>query len=400
MRRKFLTLICFMAFFLTAFNFLALPRTIYDIGLEYGWSGVQKGNVLSISAVGFIFAAVLGGYLSEFFGKKQLMIFGFVFSFVGNLVFGYIPELKIVNPFYFFLAFNFLKGAGNGVLEGLTNALVIHLNPDKSSLYLNLAHAFFALGALIAPLLGGWLITVWGWQSIFYLNAAMSAALFAALLPQRCPTFRSEERINLKALVYLVKSKIFLLINICIAFYIAAEAGIIAWLVEYLRVNPAFQLSQFHSGIFLSYFWLAMFIGRFLYGWWVEKTSPIFALSLSSVGGAASVILFLLASNVAIAAILIFSCGIFLSGMYATIFSFAGERFPQYLGVVSGGITAWVGVGGIISPIVIGWLSEIESVGLSGGIATCSLYLIGVLIITLLLSSIGLSRSRSRVRPG
>lgn len=386
MNRKILTFLCFMVFVLASFNFLALPKTIYDIGLNYGWNRVQKGNLLSVNAVGFIVAALVSGYLSERFGKKQLIIFGLVFSSLGNAAFGYLPEIKLADPFYLFFMFNFLIGVGNGILEGLTNALIIHLHPDKSSLYLNLAHAFFALGALIAPLIGGWLMSVSGWQAIFYLNAVTSFVLFISLLPQACPTFRSDQGIKLKVLLYLAKNRIFLLLSLSIALYVAAEVGLIAWLVEYLRVNPNFRLSQFESGLFLSCFWLAMLAGRFVYGWWVEKTSPTFALSVSSIGGTIIIILFLTTANVGIAALLIFLYGISLSGMYATIFSLAGDRFPQYLGVVSGSMTAWVGLGGIISPNIIGRLSDVPGVGLSVGLATCGLYLLVVLLTTLLVS--------------
>lgn len=386
MNRKILTFLCFMVFVLASFNFLALPKTIYDIGLNYGWNRVQKGNLLSINAMGFIVAAFVSGYLSERFGKKQIIIFGLIFSSLGNATFGYLPEINLAEPFFLFFMCNFLIGVGNGILEGLTNALIIHLHPDKSSLYLNLAHAFFALGALIAPLIGGWLMSASGWQAIFYFNAVISFILFISLLLQTCPTFRSEQGIKLKALLHLTKNRIFLLLSLSIALYVAAEAGLIAWLVEYLRINPNFRLSQFQSGVFLSCFWLAMLAGRFAYGWWVEKTSPTFALSVSSIGGTITIILFLTTANVGMGALLIFLYGISLSGMYATIFSLAGDRFPQYLGVVSGSMAAWVGLGGIISPNVIGRLSDIPGVGLSVSLATCALYLLGVLLITVLVS--------------
>ena len=374
-----------MVFVLAAFNFMALPKTIYDIGLYYGWSGIQKGSLLSAGSAGFIFAALISGYLSELFGKKQVIIFGLLFSFSGSTAFGYLPEVNLADPFYLYLLFNFFIGAGGGILEGLTNALLIHLHPDRSSLYLNLAHAFFALGALIAPIIGGWLILVFNWQVIFYLNAVIALVLFISLFLQSCPTFRSEQRIELKILLHLTKNKIFLLLNLCIAFYVAAEVGLVAWLAEYLRTNPNFRLSQFQSGIFLSYFWVAMLVGRFTYGWWVEKTSPTFALSLSSVGGIISIILFLATTSVSLAGLLILICGGFLSGMFATIFSLAGDRFPHYLGVVSGSMAASVGLGGIISPNIIGRLSDIPKLGLPAGLATCVLYLLGVLLITLLI---------------
>jgi len=386
MNRRFLTFLCFMTFVLCAFNFMALPKTIYDIGLHFGWRGTQKGILLSVSSIGFIFAALIGGYLSELFGKKQVMIFGLIFSIFGNITFGYFLGLNLPQTFYLLLFSNFFIGAAGGILEGATNALVIHLHPDRGSLYLNLAHAFFAIGALGAPIIGGWLILLFNWQVVFYLNAAISTGIFGLIFFQSCPQFRMEEGIKLKIFSDLLKNKIFLLLNLCILFYVAAETGLVAWLAEYFRVNPNFKLSQFQSGMFLSYFWVTMLIGRFTYGWLVEKTSSSLALSLSSIGGMISIALFLTTSNIIIASLLIFACGGFLSGMFATIFSLAGERFPHYLGVVSGSMTTSVGIGGIVSPNVIGRLSDIPGMGLSAGLATCIIYLLMVLLIVLSLS--------------
>ena len=324
-----------MIFVLAAFNFMALPKTIYDIGLQYGWSGSQKGALLSANSMGFIFAALIAGYLSELFGKKQVMIFGLLFSIFGNMAFGYFSKTNLSNPLYLFFLFNFFVGAAGGIFEGTTNALIIHLNPNRGSLYLNLAHAFFAVGALTAPIIGGWLILLTGsWQAIFYLNVIISIVIFIFLFPQSCPKFQAKQKIKLKIISNLAKNKTFILLNLCITLYVATETGLVAWLAEYFRANPNFNLSQFQSGIVLSYFWMAMLVGRFVYGWWVEKTSATFALSLSSIGGALTIILFLTTSNITIASLLIFIYGGFLSGMFATIFSLAGGKFPEYLGVV------------------------------------------------------------------
>ena len=374
-----------MVFVLVAFNYMSLPRTIYDIGLHYGWSGSQKGDLLSAGSIGFIFAALVSGYLSELFGKKQVLVFGLLFSLVGNIAFGYLPEIGLSEhfSFYFFLLFNFLIGAGGGIIEGLTNALLMHLHPEKSSFYLNLAHAFFALGAIISPLMAGWLILISGWQMIFYLNAAISFFLLIGLFFQSCPPFRSDEKMEFKTLLALAKNRVFLLLNLSIVFYVATETGLVAWMVEYVRTHPGFKLSQFQSGVFLTYFWIAMLIGRSIYGWWVEKTSSRFALAVSSVGGMISISLFLFAKSPQLASVLIFVCGGFLSGMFATIFSVGGERFPHYLGVISGSMAASVGIGGIISPNVIGRLSDIPGAGITAGLATCVVYLLGVFVVVM-----------------
>jgi len=71
MNRKALTFLGFMMFVLVALNFLALPKSIFNIGIFYGWTGAQKGNLFSASGIGFILGALVSGYLSESFGKRR-----------------------------------------------------------------------------------------------------------------------------------------------------------------------------------------------------------------------------------------------------------------------------------------------------------------------------------------
>ena len=384
MNKKALTFLGFMMFVLAALNFLALPKSIFDIGNFYGWTGAQKGNLFSASGIGFILGALVSGYLSESFGKKQIILIGLILSAMGNFLFGYLPCFNFSYLYYFFLAFNFLIGIGNGTLEGLTNALIIHLHPEKKPLYLNLAHAFFAVGAVIGPLIDGYLMDVLNWQWIFYFNGIVSLSLLLLFFSQSCPSFKDEQKIKLGVVANLLRNKAFLLLNLCILLYVGAETGLVSWVVEYLRTNINFRVSQLQSGMLLSYFWIAMLIGRFGYGWWVEKTSPYLALAISSLGGSVCILLFLITKNLTLATFFIVLYGAFLSGMFATIVSLAGHRFPRYIGVVTGVMAGSTGIGSAIFPNIIGRISDVK--GLSVGIGTCALYLIGVLSIVLIIS--------------
>ena len=123
-----------------------------------------------------------------------------------------------------------------------------------------------------------------------------------------------------------------------------------SWLVEYLRTNVHFGLSQLQSGAILSYFWIAMLVGRLVYGWWVEKTSPRFALVISSVGGSVCILFFLITKNLTLATFFIILYGAFLSGMFATIISLGSYKFPRYIGVVTGVMAGTTGIGQSLFP--------------------------------------------------
>jgi len=81
--------------------------------------------------------------------------------------------------------------------------------------------------------------------------------------------------------------------------------------------------------------------------------------------------------------------GLSLSGIMGTIYAIAGEKFPSFLGIVTGTMAAGVGIGSAVFPNIIGRISDIPSLGLKTGLGTSALYLTGILIIVLGLSRLG-----------
>jgi len=384
MNRRMLTLLLFMIFTICAFYFLALQKTLFDIGLTYKLSGSQKGNLVSISSFGYIAANLIGGYLSESLGKKQVILAGLILSTTGTFLFAYTSSLEIAPHFYYLaLLLVFFIGAGSGVMDGISNALIIDLHPQRKALYLNLSHAFFAIGAVGGPIIAGYLVESFGWQSVYCFLGLVSLLILFPFILQRCPSFRDEQKIKVSTMRTLLKGRVFLALNLCMILYVGAEVGFGSWLCEYLRVSDYFRLSQMESGLFLSYFWVAMLIGRFIYGWLVERSSYSLTLSISSLGGIGSILMFLLTKQLALAAISIFLFGLFLSGMFATIISLGGEKFSRYSGATTGILVASGGIGGAIFPNIIGRISDIKALGLRAGLGTCTLCLAGILIIIL-----------------
>jgi len=225
------------------------------------------------------------------------------------------------------------------------------------------------------------------WMSWVYYFAAMSGLLI--LIPfslQKFPSFKDEQKLNMKIIKKLLSKKIFLGLNLCIALYVGVEVGFGSWLVEYLRVNNSFKLSQMSAGMFLSYFWIAMLVGRLIYGFLVERFSYRNILSFSSVGGIICSLGFIFSNNFYLAIIFVVLYGLSLSGMFATILSLATEKFPRYSGVVTGVMAASAGIGGAIFPNIMGRMSDIGKWGLKLGLGNCALYLLGIFIIVLIIT--------------
>ncbi|MCD6231553.1 MFS transporter [Candidatus Aerophobetes bacterium] len=396
MNKRRATFLLFLIFVSCAFYSLSLQKVLFNIGQTYKLSGAQKGNLVSASSLGFVLATLTGGYLSEFLGKKPIIAIGSIFSVIGSFLFGYAPNIKLISPYHLSLFFIFLVGAGTGVMDGVTNALIVDLYPEKKSLYLNLSHAFFAIGAIIEPIIAGYLIKWFNWSWVYYFVAMFGLLILILFSFQKFPSFKDEQKLNVEIIRKIVSKRDFWGLNLCIALYVGAEIGFGSWLVEYLQVNNNFELSQMSAGMFLSYFWIAMLIGRFLYGFLVERFSYKTVLSFSSLGGALSSLGFIFVNHLYLAIAFVVLYGLFLSGMFATIISLGTEKFPRYSGVITGAMVASGGIGGAIFPNIIGRIADIEKWGLELGLGSCALYLLGIFIIILMITGGNLYGSKER----
>ena len=373
-----MAIVAFLLFILLAMNIMALPATIYDIGLAYDLSGTQKGSLQLVIGVGAIVAALVGGYASEFFGKRRMLVVGLAIASGSSFLFARAANSVSLHLYWIPLVFLFCLGCGNGIMEGLTNLLTMNLHRKRKTLYLNLGHAFFAVGAILGPIIAGYLTRMSDWRSIFYFNGAFSLVLFSVVvlspfLPFGGSDGKKVRRIHIKNLI---ANKEFILVNTSAFLAVGAEIGLVYWLVEYMRTNEHFALSQLGAGFTLSCLWVAILIGRFVYGWLVESTSYRFSLSISCLGGALSLLVFLGTNSLTLAIAMIILYGFFLSGQLPTLYSLAGDKFPFYPGVTFGAIAASIGLGSGLLPHIIGRISDLPFLDLRGALGSCTIYLV------------------------
>ncbi len=105
------------------------------------------------------------GWLANFFGRKRLLL-GSVIGFTAASFFcGFAHSL----PFLIF--FRIVQGATGGGLQPLSQAILLEVFPPRER---GKAMAFWALGIVVAPMLGpvlgGWLTDNWSWRWVFYVN--------------------------------------------------------------------------------------------------------------------------------------------------------------------------------------------------------------------------------------
>lgn len=105
------------------------------------------------------------GWLANQFGRKRILlasVFGFT---AASLACGLAPNLPTL------IIFRVIQGATGGGLQPLSQAIMLESFPSEKR---GKAMAFWALGIVVAPMLGpvlgGWITDTYSWRWVFYIN--------------------------------------------------------------------------------------------------------------------------------------------------------------------------------------------------------------------------------------
>jgi DHA2 family multidrug resistance protein len=117
------------------------------------------------------------GWLASTFGRKRLLMLSVTGFTTASFFCGLAPSLS------FLIFFRVVQGACGGGLQPLSQAILLESFPPEKR---GQAMAFWALGIVVAPMLGpvagGWLTDNYSWRWVFYINVPIG--ILAILLTQ------------------------------------------------------------------------------------------------------------------------------------------------------------------------------------------------------------------------
>ena len=77
---------------------LLFPFFALYITQKFGVGMTEAGIMLGMSSLFGLVGSMFGGALTDRFGRKQLILFGLVFSAVSTLTFGLVNEIRVMYP--------------------------------------------------------------------------------------------------------------------------------------------------------------------------------------------------------------------------------------------------------------------------------------------------------------
>ena len=145
------------------------------LGTSYGASPLMVQGLLVSFAVMFALGQLFFGPFSDRRGRRQALIIGAWLTLVGSLCAGLADELGLM------IAGRAVQGLGAGAGYVVARAMVRDLyGPSGVAKAMALLFTLMATLFLLAPLLGGVLLTLAGWRAGFFLAAAIAAAWLAS----------------------------------------------------------------------------------------------------------------------------------------------------------------------------------------------------------------------------
>src|SRR5437588_5189729 len=152
-----------------------LDTTVVNVSLPHIAGNLSASTdeatwVLTSYLVANAIVLPLTGWLANHFGRRRILLISVTgFTFFSFLC-GIAPNLPLL------IVFRIFQGATGGGLQPLSQAILLEAFPPEKRAK---AMAFWALGIVVAPMLGpvlgGWITDSYSWRWLFYINIPIGA---------------------------------------------------------------------------------------------------------------------------------------------------------------------------------------------------------------------------------
>lgn len=167
------------------FSIDAYLPSFHDIGLALSATPLQVQQTLTAYLLPFAFMSLWHGSISDALGRRRVILWALVLfglTSLGCALVTQIEQLWILRA---------AQGttAGVGVVVGRAIVRDLFDGPLAQKMMAHVSMTF-AFAPALAPLIGGWLHSLFGWRSVFYFLALFTALLFCVswrFLPETLP---------------------------------------------------------------------------------------------------------------------------------------------------------------------------------------------------------------------
>jgi len=360
-----------------------LSFVIVALQKEWGLSSQEMGWIGSINSIGMAVGALLFGILADKLGRKSVFIMTLLLFSIGSGLTALTTTLAM------FLILRFLIGMGLGGELPVASTLVSEsVEAHERGRIVVLLESFWAVGWLIAALISYFVIPKYGWQVAMVLSAI--PALYALYLRWNLPDSPQFEKVenkqsvitNIKAVwsgEYRKATIMLWILWFCVVF---SYYGMFLWLPSVMVLKGFSLIKSFQYVLIMT---LAQLPGYFTAAWFIERLGRKFVLVTYLIGTACSAYVFGVAESLTTLVIAGMLLSFFNLGAWGALYAYTPEQYPTVIRGTGAGMAAAFGrIGGILGPLLVGYLVASQaSLSLIFTIF-CGSILIGVLAVVML----------------
>ncbi|PEV04438.1 MFS transporter [Bacillus cereus] len=350
---------------------------------DWGLSTQEMGWIGSINSIGMAVGALIFGILSDKIGRKSVFIITLLLFSIGSGLTALTTTLAM------FLVLRFLIGMGLGGELPVASTLVSEsVEAHERGKIVVLLESFWAGGWLIAALISYFVIPKYGWEVAMVLSAipALYALYLRWNLPDS-PRFQKVEKRpsvieNIKSVwsgEYRKATIMLWILWFCVVF---SYYGMFLWLPSVMVLKGFSLIKSFQYVLIMT---LAQLPGYFTAAWFIERLGRKFVLVTYLIGTACSAYLFGVADSLTVLIVAGMLLSFFNLGAWGALYAYTPEQYPTVIRGTGAGMAAAFGrIGGILGPLLVGYLVASEaSLSLIFTIF-CGSILIGVFAVVIL----------------
>jgi len=266
-----------------------MPLYVQSLGI-----GVVEWSALAASwALGMFVSEWIWGNLCDRVDRRALI----ALSLIGSSLLCYLFTLKSLVPKFILL--EFATGVMGVAVGPVTRSYISNESPEKSTgLYMSLWWAFFALGRVIGPAVGGYIAQVLSYEYAFWMSALLTLALaiFAILsFPKQksAQSFQPSNVLSSARFVLNIRSARFLFASTVCVFM--SRAVVNSFLPLYASEELGMSLAE--VGVLVSLLFAAQLLALPLVGWFADHFGRKRVVSASILICAGLFLLYFLAGN-------------------------------------------------------------------------------------------------------
>ena len=181
---------CCLAALITGMDMTIANLAIPSIRTDLAATAAHTQWVIAIYALVVASLQLLGGAAGDRFGRRRVLQIGMAIFMLGSLLCSLAPVIDVL------IAARALQAVGASMMGPVALAIIaqVFTRPAERAQAIGIWGAVFGASLALGPVVGGALIDLFGWRSVFWINlpvGAVAIAACAALVPDsRSATIR------------------------------------------------------------------------------------------------------------------------------------------------------------------------------------------------------------------